>query len=362
MLTQHTSALRRGLVAVLAASAATVLGSAVVPADAAPRDSRFDQINAVSDLPGVALINDPLLVNPWGLALSPTSPVWVANNVTGTSTLYRGGGGGTPFAKVALEVTVTNGSPTGQVFNGTTSFQVPTPLGPRPAVFIFDSQAGDLTGWNPANGATAVVAAHSDDAIYTGLALLQTPSGPFLLAADFRHARIDVFDATWQPVNLGSAFTDPDLPAGYAPFNVQVLGGAVYVAYALQGEGGEEEIAGHTLGFVDKYTDFGQTVQRIASRGNLNAPWGLAIAPASFGKYAGSLLVGNFGDGKIGAYTDSGEFLGFLRDRNNDVIAIDGLWALLPGTAASGGTDAVWFSAGPDDETHGLLGIIRPAG
>jgi uncharacterized protein (TIGR03118 family) len=183
---------------------------------------------------------------------------------------------------------------------------MPTPLGPRPAVFIFDSQAGDITGWNPANGATAVVAAHSDDAIYTGLALLQTPSGPFLLAADFRHARIDVFDATWQPVNLGSAFTDPDLPAGYAPFNVQVLGGAVYVAYALQGEGGEEEVAGHTLGFVDKYTDFGQTVQRIASRGNLNAPWGLAIAPGRFGKYAGALLVGNFGDGKIGAYTDGG--------------------------------------------------------
>ena len=126
-----------------------------------------------------------------------------------TATLYRGDGGVTPFVKVALEVTVTNGAPTGQVFNGTTSFQVPTPLGPRPAVFIFDSQTGDITGWNPANGATAVVAAHSDDAIYTGLALLQTPSGPFLLAADFRHARIDVFDGNWNRVNVGSAFTDP---------------------------------------------------------------------------------------------------------------------------------------------------------
>ncbi len=361
MLTQPGGALRRGLVAVLAASAVTALGSAIVPAHAAPKGSRFDQVNVVSDLPGVAPIQDPLLVNPWGLALSPTSPVWVANNGTGTATLYRGDGRGAPFAKAPLEVTVSNGSPTGQVFNGTTGFQVPTPLGPRPAVFIFDSQTGDLTGWNPANGTTAVVAAHSADAVYTGLALLQTPGGPFLLAADFRHARIDVFDASWQPVNLGSAFTDPDLPAGYAPFNVQVLGGAVYVAYALQGEGGEEEVAGHNLGFVDKYTDFGQTVQRIASRGNLNAPWGLTIAPASFGKYAGALLVGNFGDGKIGAYTDGGEYLGFLRDRDNDVIAIDGLWALLPGTANSGGTDAVWFSAGPDEETHGLLGVLRPA-
>ena len=361
MSTQPARALRRGLLAVIAASAAAVLGSAAVPADAAPKDSRFVQVNAVSDQPGVAPILDPLLVNPWGLALSPTSPLWVANNVSGTATLYRGGGGGTPFTKAALEVTVVNGAPTGQVFNGTTGFQVSTPLGPRPAVFIFDSQTGDVTGWNPANGATAVVAAHSDDAIYTGLALLQTSGGSFLLAADFHHARIDVFDSNWSPVDVGSAFTDPSLPAGYAPFNVQVLGGAVYVAYALQGEDGEEEVAGHNLGFVDKYTDFGQTVKRIASRGTLNAPWGLAIAPANFGKYAGALLVGNFGDGKIGAYTDSGDYLGFLRDANNEVIAIDGLWALQPGTAASGGTDAVWFSAGPDEETHGLLGVLRPA-
>ena len=363
MLGPSLFALGKQLRAIVVVGLVAVLAALVGPATAAPTANRFDQINAVSDLPGVAPILDPLLVNPWGLALSPTSPLWVANNGTGTSTLYRGDGGGTPFAKAALEVTVTNGAATGQVFNGTTSFQVPTPLGLRPAVFIFDSQTGDITGWNPANGTTAVVAAHSDDAIYTGLALLQTPSGgPFLLAADFRHARIDVFDGNWNRVNVGSAFTDPALPAGYAPFNVQVLGGAVYVAYALQGEDGEEEVAGHNLGFVDKYTDFGQTVQRIASRGNLNAPWGLAIAPGSFGKYAGALLVGNFGDGKIGAYADSGDFLGFLRDRNNDILSIDGLWALLPGTAASGGTNAVWFSAGPDEETHGLVGIIRPAG
>jgi uncharacterized protein (TIGR03118 family) len=362
MLGPSVFALGRQLRAVaVVAGLVAALAAPVGPATAAPTANRFDQINVVSDLPGVAPILDPLLVNPWGLALSPTSPLWVANNSSGTATLYRGDGGGTPFVKVALEVTVTNGAPTGQVFNGTTSFQVPTPLGPRPAVFIFDSQTGDITGWNPANGTTAVVAAHSDDAVYTGLALLQTPSGPFLLAADFRHARIDVFDGNWNRVNVGSAFTDPALPSGYAPFNVQVLGGAVYVSYALQGEDGEEEVAGHNLGFVDKFTDFGQAVQRIASRGNLNAPWGLAIAPPSFGRFAGALLVGNFGDGKIGAYADNGDFLGFLRDRNNDVLSIDGLWALLPGTAASGGTNAVWFSAGPDEETHGLLGIIRPA-
>ena len=356
-------ALSRQLRAIVAVGLVAVLAALVGPATAAPKANRFDQINAVSDLPGVAPILDPLLVNPWGLALSPTSPLWVANNVSGAATLYRGDGGGTPFAKVALEVTVTNGAPTGQVFNGPRASWWGRHSAGGPARFIFASQTGDITGWNPAaSPVTALVAAHSDDAIYTGLALLQTAGGPFLLAADFHHGRIDVFDGNWNPVNVGSAFTDPTLPSGYAPFNVAVVGSSVYVSYAKQDADGEEEIAGHNLGFVDKFTDFGQTVQRIASRGNLNAPWGMAIAPPSFGKFAGSLLVGNFGDGKIGAYADSGDFLGFLRDRNNDVLSIDGLWALLPGTATSGGTNAVWFSAGPDEETHGLVGIIRPSG
>jgi len=361
MLGPSAFALGRRLLAIVVVGLA--LAALVGPATAAPKANRFDQINAVSDLPGVAAILDPLLVNPWGLALSPTSPIWVANNGTGIATLYRGDGGGGPFVKVPLEVTVTNGAPTGQVFNDTTSFVVGTPPGGGPARFIFANQTGDITAWNPAaSPTTALVAAHHEDAIYTGLALLHTASGPFLLAADFHDRQIDVFDGNWNPVNDGSSFTDPDLPSGYAPFNVAVVGSSVYVSYAKQDANGEDEVAGHNLGFVDKFTDFGQAVQRIASRGNLNAPWGLAIAPPSFGKFAGALLVGNFGDGKIGAYADSGNFLGFLRDRNNDVLSIDGLWALLPGTATSGGTDAVWFSAGPDEETHGLVGVIRPSG
>jgi uncharacterized protein (TIGR03118 family) len=355
------SAPRRLLLAGTAAGLAAAIALPVGAADAAPKDSRFDQVDVVSDQPGVAAIQDPLLVNPWGLALSPTSPLWAANNGTGTATLYRGDGVGTPFAKVALEVTVTGGSPTGQVFNDTSDFVVGTPPAGGPARFIFDGQAGDLTGWNPAAApTTALVEAHTDG-VYTGLALLHTSDGPLLLAANFSQSRIDVFDGSWDPVDVGDAFADPSLPPGYAPFNVAVLDGAVYVSYAKQSEEGDEEVAGHNLGFVDRYTDVGQTVERVASRGNLNAPWGLAVAPASFGKYAGSLLVGNFGDGKIGAY-DDGDFLGFLRDSGNDVISIDGLWALLPGTAASGGTDSVWFSAGPDDETHGLLGVLRPSG
>ena len=254
-----------GFVAALAA----LLGTA----QAAPKANRFDQINVVSDLPGAAPILDPLLVNPWGLALSPTSPLWVADNGTGAATLYRGDGGRMPSIKVALEVTVTNGAPTGQVFNGTTSFQVPTPLGPRPAVFIFDSQTGDITGWNPANGTTAVVAAHSNDAIYTGLALLQTPSGPFLLAADFRHARIDVSTVTGTAsTSARRSLTRLCRPATHR--STWPSWARRFTLYAKQDADGEEEIAGHNLGFVDKFTEFGQAVQRIASRGNLDAPWG----------------------------------------------------------------------------------------
>ncbi len=184
---------REELRAIVAVRFVAALAALVGPATAAPTANRFDQVNVVSDLPGVAPILDPLLVNPWGLALSPTSPLWVANNGSGTATLYRGDGSATPFAKVPLEVAVTNGAPTGQVFNGTGSFVVGTPPAGGPARFIFDSQTGDITGWNPAaSPVTALVAAHSDDAIYTGLALLQTATGPFLLAADFHHGRIDV--------------------------------------------------------------------------------------------------------------------------------------------------------------------------
>jgi uncharacterized protein (TIGR03118 family) len=353
---------RRLLLVATAAGLATALALPAGTAQAAPKDSRFAQVNVVADRAGVAPITDPLLVNPWGLTFGPTTPLWVANNGTGTSTLYSGNGTTTPFAKVPLEVTVSGGLPTGTVFNSSTGFVVGTPPAGGPARFIFDGITGDVTGWNPAAApTTALVKSHQPGNVYTGLALLPDTTGAFLLAADFSKGRIDVFDSSWNPVDVGDAFTDPTLPAGYAPFNVAVLGGAVYVAYAKVDPATGKDQAGHNLGFVDRYTDVGRTVERVASRGNLNAPWGLAIAPASFGKYAGSLLVGNFGDGKIGAYTDDGDFLGFLRDADNDVIVIDGLWALLPGTVTTGGTNAVWFSSGPDDETHGLVGLLRPS-
>ncbi len=256
------------------------------------------------------------------------------------------------------------GAPTGQAFNGGAGFVVSGSAGSGPARFLFVTESGDLLGWSPdADPTHAIVAAHVRGAIYKGLTMATTPFGSFLLAADFAHGRIDVFDSSFKRVRLPAPFfTDRRLPHGYAPFNVAFLDGRTYVSYAKQTPGSADETAGPGLGFVDVYGRFGLLQRRIASRGALNAPWGLAIAPPSFGRFAGYLLVGNFGDGRISVYDRSGRgFDGQLRDVHRRPLVIDGLWALLPGTAATGGTDAVWFSAGPDDESHGLVGQIRRA-
>ncbi|MGI8869846.1 MAG: TIGR03118 family protein [Mycobacteriales bacterium] len=326
-------------------------------------DTAVALTDVVSDLPGRAQITDPALVNPWGMSLSPTSPVWTSNNGTDSATLYTGGVDGAAAIKVPLNVPIDGGAPTGQVFNDTTAFTVSGAGGSGSARFIFASESGNITAWNPAAGPDAQVQIHVPGAVYKGLALLHTPVGPFLLAADFHHARIDVFDGSFQRVFLPAPFFwDRHLPLGYAPFNVAVLDDRIFVSYAKQDATGTDEIAGKGKGFVDEYVGFGLAAHRIASHGTLNAPWGLAIAPESFGRLAGDLLVGNFGDGRITAFDAwSGRSHGLLRDERGRVISIDGLWALLQGTAASGGTDALWFSAGIDDEAHGLVGLITSA-
>jgi uncharacterized protein (TIGR03118 family) len=348
----------RALAAGGAALLALVLGA---PANAASAASRFNRVDLVSDQPGKAPLVDPNLVNAWGLALGPTSPLWVANNGTNTSTIYAGGVNGATPTKVPLTVTIPGGAPTGQVFNDTTGFVVEGTNGSGPARFLFASEGGDITGWSPAATPTAaILAAHVDGAVYKGLAIFHAGTRAFLLAADFAGGRVDVFDESFNQLKeLSRLFRDPRLPKGYAPFNVMVSGGYVYVTFAQQKAGSTDEQAGPGLGFVDRF-GWGEGAERIASRGTLNAPWGLAIAPASFGRFAGALLVGNFGDGRINVYRDD-YFLGQLRDTSNKRIEIDGLWALLPGTATTGGTGTVWFSAGPEDEAHGLVGEILPA-
>jgi uncharacterized protein (TIGR03118 family) len=345
-----------------AAGTATLVLFIGLPAHATTPTPKFNVVNQVSNQAMAANIHDADLVNAWGLALSPTSPLWVANNGTNTATIYTGGINGAAVGKAALTVTIDGGAPTGQVFNDTTVFQLPVAgASPVPASFIFDSEDGDIQAWNrTATGTTAPVVAHVDGAVFKGLAVWHTPFAPVLLAADFAGGHVLAFDGAFNPIALPDyLFRDPRLPRGYAPFNVMTVGDTVYVAYAKQQAGSADEQDGPGLGIVDRYTHIGTIVKRIASHGPLNAPWGLAIAPASFGRFAGDLLVGNFGDGHISAY-DSDRFAGQLRDATNHPIAIDGLWDLLPGTANSGGVNTVWFSAGPDDESNGLVGQLIP--
>ncbi|HEX5493378.1 MAG TPA: TIGR03118 family protein [Mycobacteriales bacterium] len=324
----------------------------------------FSEVDLVSDQAGRAPLTDPDVVNAWGMTFGPTTPLWVNDNATGVSTLYAGGVGGAAVTKV-LRVPIPNGTPTGQTFNGTPDFVVTGSGGTGPSAFIFVNQNGDLSAWNPQlTPGPAITQTHVDGAVFTGLARWDTPLGHFLLATDFRNGRIDVFDHAFQRLSLPSTFfTDRHVPAGFAPFDVMTAGDTVYVAYARHDASGSNPVTGRELGFVDAFTDFGQHVRRVASGHALNAPWGLAIAPASFGPFAGDLLVGNFGDGRINVFsTRSGRFQGPLTDTHRRPLVIDGLRGLLPGTATTGGVDAVWFSAGPQGGQHGLVGQIRPAG
>jgi uncharacterized protein (TIGR03118 family) len=327
-----------------------------LPAGAHEIGTTFTQDNLVSDRAGVAAVTDPNLVNAWGMSRTATSPIWVSDNGTDVSTLYNGAVNGSPTSIVPLVVNIPGGAPTGQVSNDTSAFVVPGTT--TPAHFIFAGENGDLSAW--ASGTAAVSVGHTDGAVYKGLALAHSPFGPLLLAANFHDNRIDVFDGQFHPVTDDRLFRDPQLRAGFAPFNVTEIGNQVYVTYAKQDAAGHDDVAGPGNGFVDVFTNYGALVKRLVTRGLLNSPWGLTIAPAHFGEFSGDLLVGNFGDGRIHAYDpNSGHLLGTLSGSNHRPITIDGLWGLLVGDAAAGGPDALWFSAGPDGEAHGLLGILR---
>jgi uncharacterized protein (TIGR03118 family) len=355
------SALVVGLVAALVALAPAAHATAKQPGNA------YHQTNLVSDLPGMAQLTDPDLVNPWGMAAGPTTPAWVADNGTGKATIYPGFVNGSPIQKAGLVVNIPGGAPTGQVFNPTPGFEVHSGTSSGPALFLFDSEAGLVTGWNPGvppppPSTHAQVGASVPDAIYKGLAIASTTDGTFLYGANFHQGRIDVFDQGFNLVHLSGSFQDPDIPAGFAPFNVQELGGLLYVAYAKQDADREDEVAGPALGFVDVYSTSGHLLRHLIEHGQLNAPWGLVRAPAGFGRFGGALLVGNFGNGRINAYNPTtGEFLGRLRHEDGSPIQIDGLWALRFGNGVTGDPTTLLFTAGIDDEAHGLFGAIEAA-
>jgi uncharacterized protein (TIGR03118 family) len=320
-------------------------------------------LKLVSDEPGVAAHVDPNLVNAWGLAAGPTTPWWVADNETNVATLYDASGTAIPL------IVKVPGAPTGTVFNGSSDFVVSHEGASGPSLFLFANEAGKIRGWNPGVTPPApstrsfVVKSRGQlEANYKGLAISPSPQGNLLYAADFHNGRVDVFDAQFHVVLKGS-FVDPNLPAGYGPFGIQALGGHIFVTYAKQDADAGDEVAGPGLGFVDMYSTQGALLGRVASRHSLNAPWGLAWAPDEFGRFSGDLLVGNFGDGRIHAYEPQagGGFLhrGVLRGKNDNIIAIDGLWAIAFGNdAAAGSSTSLYFTAGPDDEEHGLFGRI----
>lgn len=330
------------------------LGVRAAPANA------FVQTDLVSDVPGLATHLDPNLVNPWGIAFGPTSPFWIANNGTGTSTLYNGEGEAVP-----LVVTVPGpagspspGTPTGIVFNGGSNFEVGSG---QPARFLFANLDGVISGWNPAAGNTAIRKVdNSGTAVYTGLAIGNNGTGDFLYAANFAAGNIDVFDAQFAGVTLAGGFTDPTLPAGYVPFNIQNLEGSLYVTYALQPPGGGKAVPGPGDGFVNVFDLNGNFVKRLISGGSLNAPWGLTLVPEEFGPFEDDLLIGNFGDGRINVFDPvTGSFIDTLRDAQGNPLVIPGLWGLTFGNGGSGGDpDDLYFAAGIDDETHGLFGEI----
>jgi uncharacterized protein (TIGR03118 family) len=347
------------LIAVTAMLALSTAAAAPAGAEAQHHDDDgYQQLNLVSDVPGAAQLLDPNLVNAWGMSSSPTSPIWVSDNGSNNSTLYRGATmPGQPASIVPLVVSIPGGgAPTGQVFNSTSDFVLPTG---GPAAFIFAGEGGELSAWNGAQGTSAVLVAPSMGGVYKGLALLSTASGNRLLAANFHDNRIDVFNGAFHRVVRRDAFRSVGIPHGYAPFNVAVLGNRVYVSYAKQDAAGHDDVAGAGHGFVNVFSTGGRFVTRFVTRGVLNSPWGMTIAPKGFGDFSGDVLIGNFGDGRIYAFDRSGDREGTLRGTDGKPLIIDGLWGLKPGNGTSGATSDVWFSAGPAGESHGLLGILR---
>jgi uncharacterized protein (TIGR03118 family) len=341
------------------------LAAAPSGAVAAPRkaDHGFRERDLVSDLAGRAERQDQNLVNPWGLVRTANGAIRVSNNGTSTSTVYSGARDGRPVTFLSPVVHLPGSAdPTGLVRNDTRDFRFTASGRSGPARYVFAGENGGLFAFNPAVRPTnGVQVAQEDDAVFKGLTLV-AGQRPRLLVANFRDARIDAFNTRFKLVKQAAgAFRDPRIPTGFAPFDVKDINGRVFVTYAKQDAAKHDDVAGPGNGFIDVFSTKGRLLQRFASRGVLNSPWGLETAPKGFGKFAGDLLVGNFGDGRINAFDlRTGRFEGTLRCPDGTPVVIEGLWGLQRGTARSGGTDSVWFAAGIEDEQHGLLGTLRP--
>jgi len=359
----------RRLTAGLAVATAVGITLPAMGASAGIARGSFRETDLVSDIQGRAQHFDPNLVNPWGISASSSSPMWVSDNNAGVTTLYDGAGnafpppanGGPLVVKIPLPNGSDGGAPTGTVFNGThTDFEG--------APFIFATEDGTIAAWEPGVDLhraqievdNSVIPTAANGAVYKGLTIASNLAGQHLYATNFRAGSIDVFDRTFNQVTLNGSFTDPGIPTGFAPFNIQKLAGALYVTYAMQKPDKHDDQSGEGFGFVDAYDLDGHLLGRVASGGTLNSPWGLAIAPATFGNFHDNLLVGNFGDGRVNAFSlSTGAFRGQLKSETRAPIDIPGLWALRFGTGGVGASpNTLYFTAGINEEKDGLFGSI----
>jgi uncharacterized protein (TIGR03118 family) len=301
----------------------------------------------VSNVSGKAKHTDPLLKNPWGLAYGPSAPFWVSDEASGWSTLYDGMGNPQSLQVIVPPSTGDGpGSPTGIVYNGSTEFQIDT----WTSVFLFATLDGTISGWSGFNPSAALIAVRASGAVYTGLAITSKTSGNYLFAADAANDKVDVYNGTFSLVN---SFTDPEIPAGFAPFGIQDIGGQVYVSFAAT--------SGGPGGFIDIFSESGTLVKRFAHGAPLNQAWGFAVAPANFGTFSKALLItNNIAAGTINAYNlTTGKLLGTLSNASGKALTINGLWGIEfgGGTSANGQKNQLFFTAGPND-TDGYFGVI----
>jgi uncharacterized protein (TIGR03118 family) len=359
------------LVSLLGAALAEDSSKTAQPNAMAPvlASNQYQQTNLVSNLPGKAAVTDPNLVNAWGLSRSSTSPWWVSDNGMGVATLYGAAGNIVPLV-VKIPPSDPNvssaGTPTGTVFNGSTEFEIVTGL---PAVFMFVSEDGVISGWNPKVKPTdaVILVNQKSKSVFKGMTIA-TINGAvrgthnYLYVADFRQGRVEIFDSHFQRTMVLENNFAQNIPAGFAPFNVQNIGGNIYVTYAKQDAQKHDEVPGAGIGFVNVYSPTGQLLMKLERGSWFNAPWGITQAPTDFGPFSHNILVGNFGSGQIAAFDPvTGKFQDFLRDAKSTPIFIDGLWALSFGSdalATGGPATTLFFSAGPDAEANGLFGSL----
>ncbi|RDK03447.1 TIGR03118 family protein [Paraburkholderia lacunae] len=353
----------KSLLKVLSIVAGGVALASLVACGGSVHVQSFTATALVSDGAVPAPHTDTNLKNPWGIAFNPKGFVWVADNATSVATLYDGNG-----VPQSLIVSIPDGSsgpanPTGIVFNGTTDFVVSQGGKSGVGVFIFVGEGGTVTAWSPAVSPTAAITMFDDGsggAVYKGLALASNGGANFLYAADFHNGKIDVFDRTFTKVAMPGKFQDPTLPPGFAPFGIQAIGSKLFVTYAKQNAAMHDNLDGPGLGFVDVFDTAGNLMQRFASAGPLNAPWGVAQAPGNFGPFSGDVLIGNFGDGTINAFDPvSGQFVGALKLKDGTVFVQQGLWGIAFGNGLDNQpVNTLFFAAGPNDEADGVYGRI----